>query len=60
MPQIEMLNLRGNGMSERGSIKILKRLQMKNVRKINLSDNRLGEQSIEQITRMITTFGNQV
>jgi Leucine-rich repeat (LRR) protein len=60
MPQLEILNLKGNGITERGAVKILKSIQVRNIKKINLSDNQLGERSIALIIRLITTYGNKI
>jgi Ran GTPase-activating protein (RanGAP) involved in mRNA processing and transport len=47
-------------MTERGAYQILKRVQLKNIRRINLSDNSIGERCVELLVEMIGTAGNQV
>ena len=53
---LENLNLKSNRLTDIGSEKILKSLDVKQIKRINLSENRLGENSVNKITNMFSFY----
>ena len=52
IPSLETINLRGNRLSEKGTISVLSNVRAKNLRKLNLTDNRVGEKSVALIIKL--------
>ena len=53
-PQLQTLNLRANRLTDCGSEKILGTIDMKQLKKLNLSENALGNRAIKKITDILS------
>ncbi|CAG9334427.1 unnamed protein product [Blepharisma stoltei] len=51
---LEVLNLKENRLSEKGTFQILKNLEYKDTKRLDLSGNRIGESSIAKISDLLT------
>ena len=57
---VETVNLKGNRLSDLGAATILNRLASKNIKRIILSDNKLGTQSINCICHILTGLESSI
>lgn len=53
---LENLNLKANRLTDVGSEKILKSIDIKQIKRINLAENKLGEKSLNKITTMLSFY----
>ena len=56
LSNLEDLNLKSNRLTDTGSEKILKSLDVKQIKRINLSENHLGENSVNKLTHMFSFY----
>lgn len=53
---LENINLKANRLTDVGSEKILKSLDIKQIKRINLAENKLGERSLNKLVNMISFY----